>query len=59
MPTLSEQMGEIETQVSAAGDDLWDTRSITICLEKDFSYLKDKVQYLENKIRRSNTLECF
>lgn len=55
MSMLSEQMAEFETQVSAAAkDDLRDTRSITIRLKKDISYLKDKMQDLENRRRRSN-----
>lgn len=54
MSTLSEQMVEVETRVSATEDDLRDTRSTVTHLEKDVAYLKDKVQDLENRSRRSN-----
>lgn len=54
MSTLSEQLIEVETRVSATEDDLRDTRLIVTRLEKDVFYLKDKVQDLENRSRRSN-----
>lgn len=52
MSTLSKQMVKVETQVSAT-EDLRDTYSTINHLEKDVSYLKDKVQDLENKKRSS------
>lgn len=38
----------------ATEDDIRDTRSTVSRLEKDVSYLKDKVQDLENRSKRSN-----
>lgn len=54
MSTIAEHVTELEQRVSANEDTVTDLRKLASTLEKDNSYLKEKIEDLENRSRSHN-----